>query len=324
MPPRSPLPQRHGLDAAWLRTPDRDPEGRTPGDAVTMGEWLRHRLPERAEVAAMLASRRFVYADLRPVREEDPYAPHTFVWFHRDLRAEPAVPGELIVVHRDDRLVVVDKPAFLSTIPRGRHVQQSVVVRLREELGLPELSPLHRLDRITSGLLMLATERRWRGPHQSLFEHRQVHKTYRALAPWRADLELPTTVRDHLRKERGVWQGEVVPDAPVNAVTEIAVEERLGDRAVYRLTPRTGRTHQLRLHLHGLGIAIVDDPLYPVVRETSVDDFSRPLQLLAAEIAFTDPVDGRERRFESVRRLPLLPPVPDGGDPGDVLRTSEA
>ncbi|CAN5371728.1 RluA family pseudouridine synthase [soil metagenome] len=321
MPPRSPLPQRHGLNAAWLRTPDRDVRVRTPsgilgaapGDASTMGEWLRGRLPAVVDVAGMLGDERFVYDDLRPVRESDPYLPHTFVWFHRDLRHEPDVPGELYVVYRDERLVVVDKPAFLSTIPRGRHVRQSVVVRLRDELGLPELSPLHRLDRVTSGLLMLATERRWRGPHQVLFEHGQVHKTYRALAPWREDLELPRTVRNHLRKVRGVMQGEVIEGAPVNAVTEIEMEERIGDQAAYRLTPRTGRTHQLRLHLHGLGIPIADDPLYPVVRETPIDDFTRPLQLLAGELSFTDPIDGTPRSFHTVRRLPLLPTAPDGG-----------
>ena len=95
------------------------------------------------------------------------------------------------------------------------------------------------------------------------------------------------------------------PDAPVNAETLVDLESTDGDLAVYRLTPRTGRTHQLRLHLYGLGIPIVDDPLYPVVREVVVDDFSRPLQLLASELSFTDPVDGTERRFASVRQLPL-------------------
>lgn len=274
-----------------------------------MGAWLRDRLPEHVEVAQMLADERFVYDDLVAVREHDPYVPHTFVWFHRDLRDEVAVPGELHVVHRDERLVVIDKPAFLSTIPRGQHVQQSVVARLRAELDLPELSPLHRLDRVTSGLLMLATERRWRGAYQSMFEHGTVDKTYRALAPWRADLTLPVTVRNHLRKTRGVLQAEVVPDAPANAETLVEVESRLGDLAVYRLTPRTGRTHQLRVHLLGLGVPIVDDPLYPEVLEVSVDDFSRPLQLLASELAFTDPVDDVVRRFESVRRLPLIPEV---------------
>jgi tRNA pseudouridine32 synthase/23S rRNA pseudouridine746 synthase len=283
MPPRSPLPTRHGLGAAWVRTPDRGRSEPWP----TMGAWLRHRLSERVDVERLLADERFVYDDLRPVREGDDYTPHTFVWFHRDLRDEPMVPGELPVLHRDERIVVVDKPAFLSTIPRGQHVLQSVVVRLRAELGLPELTPLHRLDRVTSGVLMLATERRWRGAYQQLFERGQVRKTYRALAPWRGDLTLPVTVRD-------------------GAETLVELESRWGEElAVYRLTPRTGRTHQLRLHLHGLGIPIVDDPLYPVDREISIDDFTRPLQLLASELAFTDPVDGAGRRFTSVRRLPL-------------------
>ncbi len=288
-----------------MQTPDREAAGAWP----TMGDWLHHKLAPRVDVARLLAVERFVYADARPVRDQDPCAPHTFVWFHRDLRDEPEVPGSLPVIHRDERLVVVDKPAFLSAIPRGDHVVQSVVVRLRAELGLPELSTLHRLDRVTSGVLMLATERRWRAPYQQLFERSLVRKTYRALAPWRADLELPVTVRNHIAKERGAWRAEVVPDAPVNAETFVDVESRDGELAVYRLSPRTGRTHQLRLHLYGLGIPIVDDPLYPVVRDVSVDDFSRPLQLLASELSFTDPVDSTERRFESVRELPLTPDV---------------
>lgn len=270
-----------------------------------MGLWLRHRLPERVDIDGLLAEERFVYSDLRVVGEHDPYTPHTFVWFHRDLPEEADVPGEIHIVHRDERLVVIDKPAFLSSIPRGQHVRQSVVVRLRDELGLPELSPLHRLDRITSGLLMLATERRWRGPHQTLFQEDQVTKTYWALAPVDPSLELPVTVRNHLVKRRGSWQVDVVPDAQVNAETLIELESQVGDHGVYRLTPRTGRTHQLRVHLNGLGIPIVNDPLYPTVQDVEVDDFEHPLQLLAGELAFTDPIDGTRRAFRSVRSLPL-------------------
>src|SRR6478735_2394961 len=301
MPPHSPLPLRHGLSAAWVRTPDRV----EPAPWSTMREWLYHRLAPRVDVAALLADGRFVYDDLRPVRDDDPYRPYTFVWFHRDLRDEPEVPGDLTVIHRDERIVVVDKPPFLSSIPRGDHVVQSVVVRLRAELAMPELSTLHRLDRVTSGVLMLATEQRWRSPYQQVFERGAVRKTYRALAPWRSDLELPVTVRNHIQKERGAWRAEVVPDAPVNAETLVDLEPTDGELGVYRLSPRPGRTHQLRLHLYGLGIPILDDPLYPVERDVSVDDFSRPLQLLASELAFTDPVDGTERRFESVRILPI-------------------
>jgi len=270
-----------------------------------MGDWLAERLSEFVDVDGFLTEERFVYQTGAPVAGGDPYRPHTFVWFHRDLADEVFVPGEIHLIHRDERLVVIDKPPFLSSIPRGRHVLQSVVVRLRAELGLPELSPLHRLDRVTSGVLVLATERRWRGAYQSMFQRGDVGKIYRALAPWRADLELPVTVRNHLATRRGRWQAEVVPEAPANAETLVELDGVRGDQAAYRLTPRTGRTHQLRLHMLGLGIPIGNDPLYPVVRDVAVHDFSRPLQLLASEVAFTDPIDGGARRFESVRRLPL-------------------
>lgn len=270
-----------------------------------MGDWLRVRFPEKVEVEQMLADRRFVYGDGQPVRAADPYQPHTFVWFHRDLREEADVPGELRVLHHDERIVVVDKPPFLASIPRGQHITQSVVVRMRNELGLPELGPVHRLDRVTSGVLMLATERRWRAPYQLRFQNREVRKVYRALAPFRAELEFPITVRNHLRKDRGNWQGHVVTDAEDNAETLVELESQQGELAVYRLSPLTGKTHQLRLHLNGLGIPIVNDPLYPEVHDVSVDDFSRPLQLLASELSFVDPIDGTDRHFVSERTLPL-------------------
>jgi tRNA pseudouridine32 synthase/23S rRNA pseudouridine746 synthase len=270
-----------------------------------MRDWLHHRLAERVDVDRLLADERFVYADARPVTGGDHYAPYTFIWFHRDLRDEPEVPGEVVVLHRDERIVVVDKPPFLSSIPRGNHVLQSVVVRMREQLDLPELSPAHRLDRITSGVLVLTTEQRWRAAYQGIFADGTARKTYRALAPWRADLQLPLTIRNHIQNPRDSFQVEVVADAPVNAETRIELAERQGDLAVYRLLPRTGRTHQLRKHLHDLGLPIVNDPIYPEILDVSVDDFSHPLQLLADELAFVDPVDGAARHFSSTRELPL-------------------
>ncbi|MGO4692456.1 pseudouridine synthase [Glaciibacter sp. 2TAF33] len=304
VPPRSPLPQRLGLDAAWIRTPDFD--SAQPFPWPTMGDWIGAKLSEFIDVPAFLAEERFVYEDGTPADGGDVYRPHTFVWFHRDLSSETFVPGQIHIVHRDERIVVIDKPAFLSTIPRGRHVQQSVVVRLRADLGLPELSPLHRLDRVTSGLLILATEKRWRGAYQTMFQRGEVGKTYHALAPHRPDLDLPATVRNHLIKHRGRMQAEVVRGAPANAESLIERESVLSaDTAIYRLTPRTGRTHQLRMHMLGLGVPIIGDPLYPVVQDVPVHDFTTPLQLLASQVRFSDPIDGGMRQFDSVRRLPL-------------------
>lgn len=304
MPPKSPLPQRQGLDAAWLRTPNRVRE--SPHSWETMGAWLRDKIPADVDLHRMIKAQAFVYEDGVALNEFDPYRPQTFVWFHRELRDEPEVPGSLDIVYQDERIVVVDKPPFLSSIPRGRHVMQSVVVRMRHQLGLPELTPAHRLDRVTSGLLLLTTAREWRGAYQKLFQEQAVDKVYRAIAPIDAQLTLPVTVENHIRKEHGSLRAEVVAGAAPNAKTFVELERELdGGLGRYRLSPVTGRTHQLRLHMLGLGVPIVGDPLYPDFHNADIDDFSSPLQLLASELSFTDPVDGTPRQFTSARTLPI-------------------
>jgi tRNA pseudouridine32 synthase / 23S rRNA pseudouridine746 synthase len=221
------------------------------------------------------------------------------VWAPRDMPDELPPPADVEVLHRDDRLVVVDKPHHMATMPRGRHVVHSALARTRVLTGLPRLAPAHRLDRPTAGVLLLTTEQRWRGAYQQLFAAGLVRKTYLAVAPVRDDLELPLVRRTHLVKEHGTHQAREVPGAPPNAETLVELVDSVDGLGLYRLTPRTGRTHQLRCQLSGLGIPIIGDPLYPVDRAVADDDFSDPLQLLASELAFDDPVDGRPRRFAS-------------------------
>lgn len=309
VPPRSPLPPRDGLDAAWVRTPDARAD-RAPAWS-TMREFLTDRLPAGVDVDARLAAGVFVDASGRPWTGDEAYRPHTFIWFHRPRPVEVEVPFPLVVLHADERLVVVDKPPFLATTPRGGHVLQTVLVRARRDLGLPELTPAHRLDRLTSGVLVLTTSRRWRGPYQSLFATGHVAKTYEAIAAHDPELDLPLVVRDHLVKRRGHLQVEVVPDAPPNAETLVELDAVRGDWARYRLTPRTGRTHQLRVHLAGLGLPIVGDSLYPTARSVAPDDFSEPLRLVARRLAFHDPVDGAPRTFTS-RAVLAWPAGADG------------
>ena len=178
---------------------------------------------------------------------------------------------------------------------------QTALVRLRRELDLPELSPAHRLDRLTAGVLLFTTRRELRGRYQTLFAHGLVRKTYLARAGSDDALELPTVLRSRIVKRRGHLQAVEEPGEP-NAETLV---ERQSD-GMYRLTPRTGRTHQLRVHMASLGLPIVGDPLYPEVIDVAPDDFSRPLQLLAQAIEFDDPVTGRRRRFASGRELAPL------------------
>lgn len=303
MPPRSPLPQRHGLNPAWLRTNDHDHTNPLPWP--TIAQWIDSRIGEFVDVFNFVEQDRFVYQSGAPVAATDVYTPNTFVWFHRDLQPEAMVPGELHTVYRDERIVVIDKPPFLSTIPRGRHVLQSVVVRLRDELGLPELSPVHRLDRVTSGLLILTTERRWRAPYQMLFQERNVEKVYHSLALIAENVEFPVTVRNHLHKQTGELRVRVVPDATPNTESFIEFVGLRGEHALYRLTPHSGKTHQLRQHMLSLGAPILGDPLYPEIRDIVVDDFREPLQLLASGLTFIDPIDSTERQYRSVRTLPI-------------------
>ncbi|CAJ1507765.1 pseudouridine synthase [[Mycobacterium] burgundiense] len=222
--------------------------------------------------------------------------PNSHVYLYRDLPAEVEVPFDIPILYRDNDIVVVDKPHFLATMPRGRHVVQTAVVRLRRELELPELSPVHRLDRLTAGVLLFTTRREVRGAYQTMFTRAAVHKTYLAVAQGNPGVELPTVIRNRIVKHRGVLQAGIEAGEP-NA--ETLVEALGGDR--YRLTPKTGRTHQLRVHLASIGLPIVGDPLYPTIEEVAPDDFSTPLRLVAHALEFDDPLTGLRRRFVSAR-----------------------
>jgi tRNA pseudouridine32 synthase/23S rRNA pseudouridine746 synthase len=285
------------VDPVHLRLPA---EGPWP----TVRAHLVERLPTVAaeRIDAALHGREIVGED-GPVAPDAPFRPGAHLWFYRDLPDEVRVPFELEVLHRDEHLVVVDKPHFLATTPRGRHVVETALSRLRHTLDLPALSPAHRLDRLTAGLAMFVVRPEDRGAYQTLFRDRLVRKEYQAVAPYDPALSLPRTVRSHIVKERGVIAAREV-DAPPNSESEIDLLDRRDGLARYRLRPLSGRTHQLRLHMCGLGVPILGDPVYPVVLpEPAPDDFRRPLQLLSSVVEFTDPLTGRARRFESRRTL---------------------
>jgi tRNA pseudouridine32 synthase/23S rRNA pseudouridine746 synthase len=269
---------------------------RLRGGSVLAELTARFGPPARAKVLAG----EVVDADGALVDDATLLATGSVVYLYRELPDEVPVPFDIPVLYQDADIVVVDKPHFLATMPRGRHVAQTALVRLRRELGLAELSPAHRLDRLTAGVLLFTTRREVRGAYQTLFAEGLVSKTYLARAAVDSALVLPRVMRSRIVKRRGRLQAVCEPGVP-NADTLV---ELLSPDGLYRLTPRTGRTHQLRVHMASLGIPITGDPLYPNVIDVAADDFSTPLRLLAQRFEFDDPLTGLHREFVSPRPGP--------------------
>jgi tRNA pseudouridine32 synthase / 23S rRNA pseudouridine746 synthase len=282
----APLPPRDGLGPARLRV-----------HGGPLGEELTSRFGP--DVAAKAAAGEVVDRHGVALDPSTVLRPGDVVYLYRELPDEVPVPFDIEVLYRDDDIVVADKPHFLATMPRGRHVVQTALVQLRRQLALDELSPAHRLDRLTAGVLLFTTRREVRGAYQTMFARGAVRKTYLARAAVHPDLALPRHVRSRIIKRRSDFQAVEESGEP-NAETLV---ELLSPDGLYRLTPRTGRTHQLRVHMASLGIPISGDPLYPKVIDVDAADFSTPLQLLAQRIEFDDPRSGVRREFVSERQL---------------------
>ncbi|MEC3994678.1 pseudouridine synthase [Actinacidiphila sp. DG2A-62] len=310
-PPPAPLAQREGVDPVRVRLPG-------DGRWSTVAQFLHERYDAgggAARIDAMLAGGRFVGVR-GPVSAATPYEGGGWVWYHRDLAAEQPVPFPVTIVHRDERIVVADKPHFLATVPRGGHVTETALARLRRDLGLPELSAAHRLDRLTAGLVLFVVRPRDRGAYQTLFRDRRVRKEYEAVAAYDPRVELPRTVRSRIVKERGVIPAREEAGPP-NAESRVELLEHRGGLGRYRLLPTTGRTHQLRVHMNALGLPLLGDPVYPeLLPQAAADDWTSPLQLLARVLEFTDPLTGHAMRWESARRLAAWPDAEHGDADG--------
>ncbi|MFK0242170.1 pseudouridine synthase [Microbacterium sp. NPDC090281] len=301
----SPLPVRDGVGATRLHVPL---IGAWPTVSAYMVERFFHLEPER--LLERFDRGDIVRADGSPVARDATLGSVEFVWYYREPAVETRIPFEVEILHQDEHLVVVDKPHFLPTTPGGKFLQNSALVRLRRLLDNADLAPIHRLDRATAGLLMFSTRPATRGAYQLMFEKRQVQKVYEAVSALPESGVLPTfpvVYRNNIEKPRG--QVRVQVDDAKEPNSETLVELIGGDDHVVHtlLRPHSGKMHQLRVHLAALGIGILNDRFYPELLDDLPDDFDRPLQLLARELRFVDPVSGEERMFTTRRTLQEAP-----------------
>lgn len=292
---RVPLPVVAGLAPSYLWLP----AGRW--DSLLACLLAQFPAIDAASWIARMARGEVVDGDGRALAPDSAARSGMRVWYYRELDGETPIPFEATVLFQDEHLVVVDKPHFLPMTPAGRFLRETLLVRLKDALDLPALTPIHRLDRETAGVVVFSSNVRTRGAYQSLFQQRAVRKVYEALAPPLAR-DFPFVHRSRMVDAEQFFVMREVEGEP-NSETLVELIERRGALALYRLHPRTGRKHQLRLHMASLGAPIVNDAFYPVALPCKGDDFSAPLQLLARSIAFADPLTGQPREFFSQRTL---------------------
>ena len=294
--PQGVLQMRDGVAPSYAWLPH--------GDWPTLGAYLAVRFPMVPEQAwrARMARGDVRDAHGKTLAYDDYFVGGQRIFYYRERINEAPIPFEETVLYQDDELMVVDKPHFVPVTPGGRFLHESLLVRLRRKTGLQSISPIHRLDRETAGVMLFSVNPATRPLWQSLFRFRRVKKVYEALAPVRADLSLPCRISSRIVRDEQFFRVKEVDGEP-NAFTRVELVSRTGNVGLYRLLPETGKMHQLRIHMSSLGLPILNDSFYPFATESSNEDFSSPLKLLARSIQFIDPVRDIERSFQSVRSL---------------------
>jgi tRNA pseudouridine32 synthase/23S rRNA pseudouridine746 synthase len=291
-----PLPVRNGVSPSYLWI--------TETRAGGMLRFLAERFPDipGPSWAERLARGDVVDAGGMPLAADSHVRQGMRIWYYRELDDETPIPFCEQVLFQDEHLLIADKPHFLPTIPTGRFLHETLLVRLKHKLELPHLTPIHRLDRETAGVVIFSHNPATRGKYQSMFQKRVVRKVYEALARPIAGREFPFTYRSRMVDGEKFFVMKEEEGEP-NSETLVELIEQRGELARYRLHPHTGRKHQLRLHMASLGAPILNDAFYPVALPCKGDDFSAPLQLLARSISFDDPLTGEHRVFTSERQL---------------------
>lgn len=276
-----------------------------PAPRPSLLDFLVERFPKvgREVWQARLLSGKITDDAGQPLTSTTPYRPHARLRYFREVPQEPQIPFQAEILFEHDHLLVACKPHFLPVTPAGPYVNQCLLYRLKAQTGLDDLVPVHRIDRETAGLVLFSKQKATRGAYHNLFESGQARKVYEAVTTLP---NVPETREWRLRTRiaRGdPWFRVQHAAGPPNADTRIVLLDRNERLAYLRLEPRTGKQHQLRLHVTLLGAQILYDRYYPVLTAKRPDDFARPLQLIARSLAFVDPVTRRSHEFHSPRCL---------------------
>ncbi len=266
---------------------------------------VRFRGQSREDLLGRMGRAEIAYEKGAALRPDEPYRAHRKLFYTRQVETETRIPFAETILFQDEHLLVADKPPFLTVVPAGKHLHETLLVRLRKSTGIESLVPMHRIDRETSGLVMFTIQPDTRGRYQKMFETKEIQKTYEAIAPCNAALKFPMDYASFIEESSSFMQMHEVCGRPPNAFTRIECLEQYREFAKYRVTPLTGKKHQIRIHFSSLGIPILNDRIYPILQAVNSDDYSKPLQLLAKTLSFIDPLSKAPRIFQSQQSITL-------------------
>lgn len=241
------------------------------------------------------------------ITAQSPFQQQQRIYYYREVESEPNIPFKEEILFQDQHILVAYKPHFLAVNPGGIYVNECLQTRLRHSTGLGNLQSLHRLDRVTAGLLMFSVNPDTRHRYHRLFETRKIHKSYQAIAKINYGEKL---IGQQWELKNRIVQSEPrflmrVTEGPANSHSMIRCVQQSTTQALFELSPVTGKTHQLRVHMQALGWPILNDKYYPTLQPLSADNYSAPLQLLAKELQFIDPVTEQQRCFRYDGNLSL-------------------
>lgn len=246
--------------------------------------------------------------DGRLIDANSPFAAQQRVYYYREVDSEPAIPFAEEILFQDELILVAYKPHFLPVTPGGEYVEECLQNRLRRKTGNQHLQAVHRIDRATAGLVMFSVNPDSRAHYHNLFETQQVKKTYQGVASIHTNPPIENRqweIKNRLEKTGKRFLMHIA-EGPANSHSRVRCVQCSGDKALFELNPITGKTHQLRVHMQSLGWPLLHDMYYPQLLESArLDDYSKPLQLLAQQLQFTDPVTQQTRFFSSNTELSL-------------------
>lgn len=272
----------------------------------TIFEYLLARFPQISPAvwSERISNGRIKLSDGTTLEEHSPYRHGLTVFYRKEVPSEPALLEEPLIVYRDDEILIVDKPHGMQVTPSGEHIERSLFIRLQRITQLPDLAPIHRLDRDTAGLVLFTIKAEARAHYHRLFAEGRIEREYLAVARFRAPLKGKRWRIENRLQQGEPWFRQRIVEGPANAITEIELVDLRQDLGLFRLFPKTGKQHQLRVHMASIGCPIAGDPLYPEITPKHGED--PPLQLLATRLAFIDPLTNATRSFLSARTLSLL------------------